>query len=118
MRKFFSDIKNDRITFGVFLLSFLILIITVVFILVNYKNIPAFIPIFNQLPWGNERLTPTFGIFIPIFLYIFIYVFNLGFSSLLYGKGNPLLARVVASVSLLLAVMNFVFIIKTLLLIL
>ncbi|MBI3984383.1 MAG: hypothetical protein HY344_00360 [Candidatus Levybacteria bacterium] len=118
MRKFFSDIKKDRITLGVFGLSFLILVLTIIFILLNLKNIPPYIPIFNQLPWGNERLTQGYGIFIPVALYIFIFVFNLGFSSVLYQKNNPLLARIVGSVNLLISVMIFVFILKTLLLIL
>ncbi len=117
MKRFFNDIKKDRIIMGVSALSFVILILTVFYILFNYKNIPPFIPIFNQLPWGNERLTPTLGIFIPIILFTFIFIFNIIFSGLLYNKSNPLLARIIASVNLLLSVMNFIFIIKTVFLI-
>lgn len=117
MRKFFSDIKKDRIILGVSLLSLLVLIVTLFFILLYYKNIPPFIPIFNQLPWGNERLTQNYGIFIPIALYVFVFVFNIIFSSFLYNKNSPLLARIIASVNLLLSVMNFIFIFKTILLI-
>ena len=117
MRKFFNDIKKDRIIMGVSALSFVILILATFFILFSYNNIPPFIPIFNQLPWGNERLTQSYGIFIPVILYVFVFVFNIIFSSLLYNKGNPLLARIIASVNLLLSVMNFIFIFKTILLI-
>lgn len=117
MRKFFSDIKKDRITVGVFSLSLLVLIFALLFILFNYKNIPPFIPIFNQLPWGNERLTQSYGIFIPVILYVFVFVFNIIFSAFLYNKNSPLLARIIASVNLLLSVMNFIFIFKTILLI-
>lgn len=117
MKKFFSDIIKDRIIMGVSALSFVVLILTVFYVLFNYKNIPPFIPIFNQLPWGNERLTPTLGIFIPLALFTFIFIFNILFSSFLYKKSNPLLARIIASVNLLLSVMNFIFIIKTIFLI-
>ncbi len=117
MKKFFSEIKKDRIILSVSLLSLLVLLLTLIFILVSYKNIPPFIPVFNQLPWGNERLTQSYGIFIPIILYVFVFVFNLIFSSFLYNKNNPLLARIISSVNLLLSVMNFIFIFKTILLI-
>lgn len=117
MRRFFNDIKKDRIIMGASSFSFVILTLTIFYVLFNYKSIPPFIPIFNQLPWGNERLMPTLGIFIPIILFAFVFLFNILFSAFLYNKSNPLLARIIASVNLLLSVMNFIFIIKTIFLI-
>lgn len=117
MRNFINEIKKDRITFNTFLLSLGIGIIHAIYILINYKNIPPFIPIFNQLPWGNERLTQTNGIFIPLFLFFGVYIFNFCFVLILYKKSNPLLGRIIASITLLLSALSFIFILETILLI-
>ena len=117
MRNFINEIIKDRITFNIFLLSLLVGIAHLIYIFINYKNIPPFLPIFNQLPWGNERLTQTNGIFIPIFLFLCVYIFNFCFVLFLYKRNNPLLGRVIASVTLLLSVMSFIFILKTILLV-
>lgn len=117
MKNFIREIRKDRITFNIFLFSFLIGIIHLFFILINYKNIPPFIPIFNQLPWGNERLIQTNGIFIPIFLFLCVYIFNFCFVLFLYKKNNPLLGRIIASITLLLSMLSFIFILETILLI-
>lgn len=117
MRNFINEIKKDRITFNIFLFSFVIGIVHLIYVLINYKKIPPLIPIFNQLPWGNERLTQTNGIFIPIFLFLCVYVFNFCFVLFLYKRNNPLLGRIIASVTLLLSVMSFIFIVKTILLV-
>jgi hypothetical protein len=70
------------------------------------------VPIFNQLPWGNDRLLPTLGIFLPTLLFTLVFIFNVIFISVIYSK-NPFIARVIAAVSLILAIMNFLFIIRT-----
>jgi len=111
MKDFINNIKADKLTFRGFIISFFIGIFTLLIILILYRNFPPFIPIFNQLPWGEQRLTETVGIFIPLAVYAFIFVLNLSFTSLIYSK-NPLIARIVAAVTLILAIMNFVFIVK------
>lgn len=116
MKKFLTDIKADKITSRGFTISFILSLITVIFILIYFKSLPPLIPIFNQLPWGNLRLTPTLGIFIPLITFSVIFVFNLIFSSIIYSK-NPLIARFIAATTLLLSVINFLFIIRTIYLI-
>lgn len=118
MKEPLSRIRIDKIILNEFVISFLVLIATLILVLVNYENLPPYVPIFNQLPWGNERLMQTPGIFIPIGLYSLVFIFNLIFSYVLYQKNNPLLGRIIAAVTLLIAVMNLIFIIRTLLLIL
>lgn len=117
MRNFISNIKADRWTFRGFIISILLTLLTVFYILINYKNIPPFIAVFNQLPWGTQRLTQTWGIFIPIIVFAFVFIFNIIFTSIVYSK-NPLIARIVAATTLLLAIMNFLFIIRIILVIL
>jgi hypothetical protein len=111
MKNFFSNIAADKLALRGFLISFLLMLITIVYILIYYSNLPPFIPIFNQLPWGNERLTITLGIFISTLIFGLIFLFNIVFTSIVYNK-SPLIARIVAAVTLIIAFMNFLFIIK------
>jgi hypothetical protein len=112
MKNFINNITADKLAFRGFFISFLLTLFTVIYILINYSKLPPFIPIFNQLPWGNERLTAPLGIFIPPIIFGFIFIFNIIFTSLVYNK-SPLIARMVAAVTLILAFMNFLFIIRT-----
>ena len=117
MKEIINQATRDKVTFYLFLASIFVLVLTVLVILINYLKLPPLVPIFNQLPWGPQRLTPTLGIFIPILLFLVLLVFNLSFSSFLYLKNNPLLGRIIASVTLLLSIMNLIFIIRTIILV-
>ena len=116
MKNLINNIKSDRITLRGFILSFLLGIITFVYILIYYKRLPPFIPIFNQLPWGEQRFTQASGIFITLIIFSAIFVFNLILSSFVYDK-SPLIARILAATTLLLGIINFIFIIRTILII-
>ncbi len=118
MKEFISSVKRDKITFNIFIASLGICVLTIGLILLNYLNLPPYVPVFNQLPWGNDRLVETPGIFIPVVFFLITFLFNFGFASFLYTKNNPLLARIVAAVTLTVSIMNLLFIIKVLLLIL
>lgn len=93
------------------------LIAIIIFILFSYRNLPPFIPIFNQLPWGEERLGKTITIFVPVLVALLILVINLFTSSITYRK-IPLVARMLAAVSLLIGILTFLFVVKTITLIL
>jgi len=111
MKNFINNIVSDKLALRGFFISFLLMLFTVLYILVNYLSLPPFIPIFNQLPWGNDRLASTLGIFIPTIIFGFVFLFNIIFTSIVYNK-SPLIARIVAAVTLILAFMNFLFVIK------
>src|SRR6185436_16333977 len=96
MKRFFKNITADKITYRGFIISFLTWIISAGFIAAFYRRLPPYIPVFNQLPWGEERIIETVGIFIPLGIYIGIFIFNLIFTSLVYEK-SPLIARIVAA---------------------
>jgi hypothetical protein len=117
MKEFINIVKRDRITFYIFLISFLIGVFALVLTLINYFRLPPYVPVFNQMPWGNERLVETPGIFIPLILFLIVFLINFAFASFLYSKNSPLLARIVASVTLTVSIINFMFIVKLLLLI-
>lgn len=112
MKNFIENITSDKLALRGFFISFLLMLLTILYILINYSKLPPFIPIFNQLPWGNDRLTTPLGIFIPTIIFAIIFIFNIIFTSIVYNK-NPLIARMVAAVTLILSFMNFLFIIRT-----
>lgn len=112
MRKFINTITIDKITYRGFLISFLLIILSIGFIAFYYKSLPPYIPVFNQLPWGEARITPTFGIFIPIAIYFGVFITNIIFTSAVYMK-NPLIARIVAATTLLIGILNFIFLVRT-----
>lgn len=88
------------------------IIATVVYILIFYSQLPPFVPVFNQLPWGEQRLGNTITIFIPVLVALSILVLNIFTASFSYKKA-PLVSRMLAAISLLSAVLMFLFIIKT-----
>lgn len=116
MKSFINRIAADKITFRIFLLSFLLNMLTYFYIIINYKDLPLFVPVFNQLPWGNERLTSSLGIFIPVAVFSVIFIVNVIFASAVYSK-NPLIARILGAVTLLIAITNFLFTVRTVLII-
>lgn len=117
MKNIISRLRSDRILLRSFLLSILLEILTVSYALLNYNNLPPLVPIFNQLPWGDQRFMTTAGIFIPAIIFMFIFVSNLIIATLVYSK-NPLISRIIAATTLLISVMNFIFIVRTILVIL
>lgn len=116
MKDFIKNIKADKLTYRGFIFSLLLTVLTTGYILLYYSKIPPFVPIFNQLPWGPQILVPTPGIFIPVIVFVFLFVFNIIFTSIVYSK-SPLIGRIVAGVTLLIAAINFVFAVRTVLLI-
>jgi hypothetical protein len=114
MKKLIINIKADKLALRGFIISILLTLLTILYIAINYQNLPPLIPVFNQLPWGNSRLVPLNGIFIPVVIFTVIFIFNVLFTSIVYSK-NPLIARIVAAVTLILAMMNLLFIVRTIL---
>jgi hypothetical protein len=112
MKEFFNDIRDDRITRSSFIASLAIIVLSVIYILFYYTNLPPYIPLYNQLPWGEQRLAQTSGILIPSLLAFIIFIFNLVLSSIVYKK-IPLISRLLSVTSLLIAILTFLFIIRT-----
>lgn len=112
MKDFFKDIKGDKTITSVYLINIFFMIASVVYILFFYGKLPPFVPIFNQLPWGEQRLGSQIAIFIPILATLLILVANIFTSALIY-KRIPLISRMLAAVSLLTGILTFLFSIKT-----
>lgn len=112
MKVFFKDIRNDRITRLGFTSSFGIILASLFFVSFYYNSLPPFIPIFNQLPWGEQRLGTTIAIFLPILIAFLILLFNLFLSLLTYEK-IPLVSRMIALTSLSVSFLVFLFMVRT-----
>ncbi|MDO8639406.1 MAG: hypothetical protein Q7R53_00635 [bacterium] len=116
MKEFFKKIQNDRILFFGFLISFILIVLTFLFIILNFKNLPPFIPIFNQMPWGNERLGNKEQIFIPFFIALLLFVSNNIFSLKFYNS-VPLISRIFCVTGVLISFLTLLLIIRTVLLV-
>lgn len=112
MRKYFKYLKEDKLLLRLFILAFILIMVTVGYILINYPKLPPLLPVFNQLPWGEKRLSETYGIFIPSLVVFVILIFNIFASSLSYPR-SPLISRMFAFTSFLTALLAFLFIIRT-----
>lgn len=95
-----------------FLGAFVLSILTFFYILIAYKNLPPFIPIFNQLPWGEARIGSAITIFIPVLCCSLIIVGNLFLADFIYKK-IPLISRMLAATSIIVALLIFLFTVKS-----
>lgn len=116
MKEFFKDIAQDKTIAFAVIVNTLIVIATIAYILFSYGKLPPFVPIFNQLPWGEQRLGNTFAIFIPAFVALLIFSVNIPISTIVYNK-TPLISRMLFAISLLVGILTFLFTIKTIALI-
>jgi len=116
MKEFFKSILGDKTITFAFLINIIFIIAAIGYILFSYGKLPPLIPIFNQMPWGERRLGATLTIFIPVTIAILILVVNIFTSASIY-KQIPLISRMFAAVSLLIGILTFLFVIKTITLI-
>ncbi len=112
MKEFFKTITSDKTITPIFFINGLFIIMSTIFLLFSYSSLPPFVPIFNQLPWGEQRLGPTLTIFIPVLVTLLILIINIITAALIYKKA-PLVSRMLAAISLLTSILTFLFVIKT-----
>jgi hypothetical protein len=112
MKEFFKDILGDKTIMLAFLMNIFFIIAAIGYVLISYGRLPPLIPIFNQMPWGEQRLGATFTIFIPVLIAILILIINMFTSASIY-KQIPLISRMFAAVSLLIGILTFLFAIRT-----
>ncbi|QQG40878.1 MAG: hypothetical protein HYV37_00960 [Candidatus Levyibacteriota bacterium] len=112
MRKNFKDLLEDKIIFGSIALSAFFCILQLFFLLFYLPKFPPVIPLYNQMPWGEERLATKSQIFIPLLMSVFIVISNFFCSYFIYNK-MPLVARFLCMTSFLVAFFSFILIIRT-----
>jgi len=112
MKKYFNSLKKDRLIFRLYIATFILISITVVYVFLNLSKLPPLIPVFNQMPWGEERLSSTLGIFIPSIITSAIFFVNIILSAISYTT-SPLISRLIAITSFLTSLLTFLFIVRT-----
>lgn len=112
----FKKIFQDKIIFWSFTASLSLITIYLFLAILFYRFLPPFIPLFNQLPWGEERLALRIEVFIPVIVVLLISIFNVFIAKNLYEK-IPLLSRILSVTGILVTLFAFIFILKTILLV-
>jgi len=105
-------ILEDKIAKWGLIFSSIFLVLEIISIGIYYFSLPPLIPLFNQMPWGEKRLGIRLEIFIPIFISIIFLCFNFIASAHLYEK-TPLLSRMLNITTLLASLLSFIFIVRT-----
>jgi hypothetical protein len=113
MKEIFKFIKKDKIIKWSAIISVVLLISEFAYIGFFYFSLPAFVPLFNQLPWGEERLGLRFQIFFPPGITLLFFFINFLLIHKLY-EIMPLVSRIVGITTLLITVLSFIFTLQTL----
>jgi hypothetical protein len=111
MNVLFNRIVKDKIIRLGNGASLAILLLDILYSLLVYRSLPPFLPLFNQMPWGDLRLGDRPLIFLPISLACGISLVNFFFATQLY-EHTPLLARMITITSLLINIITFIFLFR------
>lgn len=109
MNAFFKYFISDKTIFVGSIFSFLVILFTLFYILITYSHLPPYLPVFNQMPWGNARITTREYIFLPLLVSTVIFFSNFTLSFFIYTK-IPLIARILIFTNLLVCSFMFLFI--------
>jgi len=116
VKEHFRTLTADKITKYTMAATIVIFAIQLVFLAINFGNLPPVIPVFNQLPWGIERLGTRLSIFFPLTAAFICSGTNLILASITY-ESMPLIARVMGFTSFLVSLICLIFTVRTILLI-
>ena len=113
MNEVSSLVKADKIIRWGMTFSLALLFLQLVLLGIFFFQLPPLIPLFNQLPWGDVRLGISYEIFLPLVITIVFFLFNYFLLRKLYIT-MPLVSRIVGITTLLASLLSFIFIIRTL----
>jgi hypothetical protein len=113
----FKLIRADKIIRAAMTISLLLILLHIGYLAFFFFSLPPVMPLYNQLPWGEPRLGSRLEVLIPITLTAIFFVINYIFLARLYST-MPLVSRMIGITSLLLSLLSFIFIVRTLQLIL
>ncbi len=111
MNVYFKQIKADRILSISTIATLFFTFVNIVSVITLYQQLPHVLPLFNQMPWGEERLGTKEQLFIPIVFAVGIFCLNLFISMHIY-KAIPLVARILSVTTMLIAFFVFLFIMQ------
>jgi hypothetical protein len=111
MNELIKIIAADRITRLSTIIALGLIFATVIYIALFYRDLPPYLPLFNQLSWGDPRLGEKIFIFLLPLVTLFILIGNTIFASFLYST-LPLVSRMLTITSLLVSSLTLIFIIR------
>ena len=117
MKETIKLFKSDKIIKWGMGMAGLVIVLELLAPLFFYFSLPPFIPIFNQMPWGETRLGTKIEIFIPLAITLVFFILNFFLLSYLYNK-IPLVSRILSVTTLLISILSIIFTVRTLHLIL
>ena len=111
MRNSINYVFADKIMLLGFIISVMLLLIEILLISLMFHAFPPVVPVFNQMPWGVERLGSKDQLFTPLIIGIFILIGNFFFSSIIYQK-IPLVARILCVTTVLVSLFSLLFFVR------
>ena len=110
-------VKADKIIRWGMTFSLALLVLQAILLGIFFLQLPPLVPMFNQLPWGDERLGANYEMFLPLVITLVFFLFNYFLLRKLYVT-MPLVSRIMSITTLLAALLSLIFIVRTLQLIL
>ncbi len=95
MKKASNIVLSDKILRLSVALSSIGLLMITTLVIINYTKLPPYVPFFNSMPWGVERLFPSYIVLSLPVLVLMVIVGNNILSVLLYTK-HTLIARMLS----------------------
>lgn len=112
MKERFNHLLRDRIVKISYFFSFVLIFLAFLYIIFIYQQLPPLIPVFNQLPWGIQRLGEKVMIFLPFSINLVFFIINIVFSLGIYKK-MPLVVRMLSITTLFISFTVLVFLLRT-----
>ncbi|HLD01396.1 MAG TPA: hypothetical protein VJC10_00835 [Patescibacteria group bacterium] len=117
MREFIKRFAVDRILWWGMIGSVISLLVTALYVIFVYNKLPPYVPLFNQMPWGEARLAEKVDIFLPMLIATAVFLSNLLIAYIIYDK-LILVSRIISITSFLATFLTMIFIIRITLLVL
>lgn len=112
MKKLIRRINADKIIRLATYNSLLIILFQLILIVIFYNSLPPVLPLFNQMPWGIERIGTKIEIFLPLLLTTIFTIMNLILGLRIHNK-MPLVSRILSITGLLACILSFIFVLRT-----
>ena len=112
MKGFIKIIASDKIIRWGTLFSGGIILVVLIYGAVIYHNLPPVLPLYNQMPWGEDRLGTKPEFFILPGMALIVLVGNTILSAAVYER-MPLVSRALTITCLLVSLVIGIFIFRT-----
>jgi len=113
MQRMIKKLFNDKIAGWSITISASLLFLCLVSVLITYRFMPPYIPLYNKLAWGYARVGHTFELIFPFLLVILFLGIN-SYIGVSIRQKIPLLSRFLFVTGLSLSIFTTIFIIKLL----